>query len=192
MGITHDDLDWNVGGSSSKGKWHDINEPGGLLTKPKEEPKPKKRNTGIDDSKESAPEPKPEEVRIISAYEWVEGENGFGFNQKCYLRGTVEFLMLRGTPRRKIEGDTVVETEDGVVENLNAVATGYIDDKGNFELEVTLYFGDHYHDLATENPNAKCKYRVINIRHSTAVNTIDSASLEMPAEPMKLDIEISI
>lgn len=167
-------------------------------SKQKEESKPaensaqKKRGTETEPPQTEKPKPPPpKEVRFISADEWVAGDTGFEFNKKCTLRGKVEFL-IPNTVKRKIEGETVVVTDDNVKENLRAPVVGYIDDNGEFKLDVTLYFGNHFYGLLEKEPKTKCKYYVENIKHFGGVNSISSAPLEMPSEPMKLDVEFSL
>ena len=158
--------------------------------KPKPEPeKPKKFITGVEDTP-SQPETKPEEVELVSANTWSRGVKGYTFNENCNLDGTLKFLCR--TMRKRIMGDLYVRTEDGTEENLNHIAECTANDDGTFRFEIKLFYGNHYYDLLAKNRAEKCWYKLKNIRHSTGINTIDSAELEMPAEPMTTDLELSL
>lgn len=171
--------------------WRDVNDLG-FSSSPKKEGTPQKFITGVDEKEENPTESTTPEVKLIKADEWVAGENGFHFNESCYLKGTLEYLNTASkTVRRKIEADVYVETEDGEIEDISFTATGFAEDDGSFKLEVTLYYGNHYYSLVSENHEATCWYFLKNIRHSAGVNTIDSEKIQMPVDHANFDMEFS-
>jgi hypothetical protein len=186
MGYDKYGINWKVWGNPQP---KTDNEPELASSKKTE---PVKRNTGIEESKECLPETKTDQIKFVNADKWVEGENGFLFNEKCKVTGTAQFLRFANTTCRKIEADLYVETNDGIVENLNSVVSGNINDNGEFSFEVTLFFGNHYYTLLNNNSDEKCRYFLKNIRHPAGVNTIDSIKLEMPAKPPEFNIEFSL
>jgi hypothetical protein len=168
------------------GPWRDINDVGFSSAREQEE------ETSVVETEE-APEPIPEDVRFINADEWTSGDNGFSFNEISVLGGTLEYLTAQEElGNRKIEGDLFVETEDGEVEEIKSVAKGFAEDDGSFKMDVKLFYGNHYHSLLENNPDAKCWYILKNIRHSTGANTIESVKLEMPAEQINITMEFSL
>lgn len=163
--------------------WHDINSPGSSFGKKDEEPE-KQPQTIEDEPAQS--EPEPVEYRIDRAYfkegsegsEGFEGFGGFGFNKKCIV--VVEGSFLLETIRTRIQGELYCESDAGV-ESLGCFAEGNADKQtGTAELEVTLYVGEKYHKLTRQNPNAKCRFFLKDVRHSRGDRIIESERLEMP------------
>lgn len=155
-------------------EWHDINSPGFSFGKNNEEPE--KQPQPIEDEA-AKKEPEPIEYRIDRAF-FKEGPDGFGFNKKCIV--VVEGGFLCKTVRTRIQGELCCESDAGF-ERLGCFAEGHADRKtGIAELEVTLYVGNEYHKLTRENPNAKCRFFLKNVRHSRGDKIIESERLEMP------------
>ena len=155
-------------------EFHDINEPGHSFGKKKEERE--KQPQPIEDEPVKK-EPEPVEYRINRAY-FKEGPEGFGFNKKCIV--VVEGSFLCKTIRTRIQGELCCESDAGV-ERLGCFAEGHADRKtGIAELEVTLYVGNEYHKLTRQNPKAKCRFFLKDVRHSRGDKIIESERLEMP------------
>jgi len=175
--------------------WHDINEPSmpDFGSKKKDEkPERKKPITGIEDNDDKPKPPPDPEVDIVKAEKWIEGEDGFRFNRKCYLEVEAQYRNTENlTIRRRIFGDLFAINPDGTEENLSKQVEGFLDDNGIARLEVPLYYSDGFAEALDKDPDAKCNYKVKNIRHSLGGKIIDSTELEMPVESVEIELELS-
>jgi outer membrane protein OmpA-like peptidoglycan-associated protein len=151
--------------------WHDINAPSFSLGKSKAS----KQNTPIDEPASDNPSQKESEVRLVSA-SWEAGEKGFAFNEKCNLLIKAEFI--KPTKRKKVTCE-LFAVYNGTEENLSHQVEAYLNDAGKATAEMTLYYGNAYHEALQQNPAATCSYRA-KITHSTAVSVLESELLEMP------------
>lgn len=172
-------------------EFHDINEPGYSFGKKKEEPKEKKRNTGIDDSEPVEKKKEEPEVRIISA-EWKPGPKGFQYLEQCFLDVQTEFLPGKEkTIRLRIRGK-LFGSYNGQEFDLSQEVVGYIDRKtgiARLEIKKLWFMDDHYPDWQ-KDPKTPCAYRIKGIFHSLGENVIDSPDLEMPAGHSLFKIEV--
>jgi len=128
-------------------------------------------------------EPREVEYVFKRAY-FDEGPEGFGFNRKCFVVREGSFQCE--TLRTRIQGELVCESDAGV-EKLGCFAEGYADRKtGTARLEVTLYVGNGYDDLTRTDPQARCRYKLIDIHHSRGDRVIESEPWRCPSARLRV------
>jgi len=148
--------------------WHDINEPGAFAKK-----SGGTQQAAADETPEQAAADDPE-VRLSEPL-FVEGDEGYTFNKKCFAQVNVEYL--KDTPRKKVSFDLFCIC-DGQEENLNCTTSA--DESGGVaKAEVTLYYGDAYGKKLDADPAATCSY-IFRAKHSKGEKEVESEPLEMP------------
>ncbi|MBD3346349.1 MAG: OmpA family protein [Chitinivibrionales bacterium] len=153
-------------------EWHDINEPGFGFGAGKKEERVEAKEVEIITTvaKEDTTE-----VRLVEGA-WRPGPNGYRFNEACKAFVKAEFL--KDTARKRVKLKIFVRHE-GEDEDLKQFPELFLDDNGEGEVEVTLYYGEKYYDAWCEDPSAKCHY-LFRAEHSKGVKELESPLLEMP------------
>ena len=79
------------------GPWHDINDPGFLTGKEREEP----AQTAPEDESSEPKKAEESEVKLLSA-EWKPGPKGSAHNEQCFVE--VKVQILKKTVRTRLKG----------------------------------------------------------------------------------------
>lgn len=160
------------------GPWHDINDPGYLVGRKREEP----AHTPATEEESSEPKKAEDpEVKLLSA-EWKPGPKGFEHNEQCFVEVKAEFL--KKTVRTRLKGK-LFGTYAGKEVDLAQEVEGFIDRTSGIARMMIghLWFVNDPHYAAwRRDPSTPCTYVVKGISHSRGANTIDSEVLSMPPE----------
>lgn len=169
-------------------EWHDVNEQGFNFGKKKEDPKPKKLNTGVDDSEEPAKkEPPPVEYRIKYVRP-IEPLNGFRHNKAYDIEGEIEPLVEKiAQPRILLYPVGIYKgKEDNFFPNGIEV---FPDKDGKFRGMCNHLFNSIDYDNDYEKSDDATWVLVIRARGRTAEKDVESEPLTFP-QPEKAFINL--
>lgn len=156
--------------------WHDINDPGFLVRKKKDEPA---GQPVTDDESPAATTEEEPEVRLISA-EWKPGPKGFRHNEQCFLDVKAEYL--KDTIRARIRGK-LFGVYGNREEDLAHEVEGFIDKKtgvARMDIRHLFFVSDEHYNTWIKNKKTPSAYLIKGLFHSKGQNRIDSPKLEMP------------